>query len=292
MFEEEITKYARMFENQNFDSILAYLEEKKKTDDFEYALLLSLVYNNNILHKILEHKVLLAIFISKQLPVEIAPEDRTRLIYILAKLHNIDYQRANEEMKREFGPNFNFPENIIIGRKTYSWKILAKRANEVKKGIYNNCYLQVLNLVKVLHEYFTLFKETDPDKIGTINKLSLDILAQLNSSPVFGMPYSENRKNLIPKIQQFYRLTNRVNLDIKKIEENPDFTTILDYTLAVHMACDIKLELIAKKMSPNDSGYAFKSLLKHFGEIKFNDLLDMDEIERFSKILPLKTKAR
>lgn len=287
--EQKIERNALFLERNSYEKVRIRLDELKKNNLYEFLLFYSMVYEGKLLITIERHKVSLARIIASSTTTEVLPEDRSRLIFLLASCATLELEKANQLFGKEFGPNFKIKDSYLAGKKRYGWQKLAVKAKEIRNGLYNYCYLVSQDLLNNIIEYFKLFQINDLNQLTAVDALALDIITDLKNTTVL-TPASEQAKPLMEKIEKFYSATNRLRIDIESLKEETDLGKIKEYVLTTHLICSTKIKLHSLKIPADDTTKAKELLFKHLGRVEFMDLLSVDELERFGKTLELINK--
>lgn len=282
--EEKLEKLAIFLETHTYPEIMGYLSKLKKTNSFEYMLFLTMVYTQELLIRINRHKVSLARIIEKNASSAVMPEDRSRIVLLLSELSKYDFEKAKKIFLSEFGPNLPLLPSYRSSTKEYDWAFLSKKAYQIKRGLYNHSYLSVKDTVNKIMSYYKIYGNYDLEQLKNTEQLAVVIITKLNNNKLL-TPSSPQAKEIIELLTKFYKLTNRINIDIEKIDQGEDFYTEKEYVLNLHYVIKTRLALIDKKLSPQNFDLAEKIVFQELGKIKFFDLLSYEEIQRFGKKL-------
>lgn len=288
--EQKIEKYTAFLEKNPYSKVRDYLDKLKIPESDEFMSFYSMVYEEQLLLTIERQKVALAQIISSSSKAEVLPEDRSRLIYLLANCAALDLTKTNQSFEKEFGPGFRINESYMVRGKRYGWQKLAIKAKEIKNGLYNCCYLASQDLLDNIIEYYKLFPVNDINRLIAIDALANEIITDLSNDSIL-TPIAERAKPLMNKIERFYSATNRLKIDIDKLKEEVDFDKIKEYILTIHMICSVRISLSNSGIQLDRIDEAEKLLLKYIGRTRFMNLLSVDELERFGKPLTLVKNA-
>jgi|GEM_PF-2218107 len=252
--------------------------EKADPKDFSYVYLQ--FADDDVLQEIQYHKVRYSKYLEKFLKMKTLPEDRSRIIFTLAKCSGKTLEQANLIWKKEFGENFSLPAKFDIGGgEVRTFEEVAGRAKEIKNGFLNNAYFSVQAQVDELMTYIKSNALSDLPKIVELYNLAIDILAAIGGIPD-GDPSDVVFHETMEKVIQFYKGSNRLQLDIERLNQEEDFSNIIEYVAIEKMVYQTKIHLIGNKHSVNDYAEAERYLLFVLAQLEMVNYITNEEQAR------------
>lgn len=285
-FEEKTKEWTKLIEQHSFYEVKSYLENLKRVE-IEYNLFFYMLLSDVLLGEVFKQRVRLAMIVSAPLKVEVLPEDRGRVVYLLANCENSDLAKANQMFEKEFGPNFQLKRNYLVSSRNVSFEQLVKKAREIKRAIYNICYFQVQDIVNEILAYYKIFKVTDQDEILSILNIAQEIRDDLQKTPQIST-YTEEGKLILDKAKALYKATGRIKMEIDGLDSAEDFIEIQAYAFYMSFVCLARDAAVKKNIDSEDFEFARKFLTRVLGQTKFMSLQDTDELQRLHKPLTLK----
>jgi hypothetical protein len=277
---------AYIFELKKFFEISDFIETLKKKRPDRYIQALYHIMEGDVLGEIYWHKIRLAKFFAKASKVAAEPEDYMRILFLLAKHADSSIGDTNAAFSKEFGPNFHVYESYKIdGGATKSWRDLAIRAREIKNGMLNHSYLIVKPLVEEIISTYKRNTDTDLEKIDKIYALANEIVGQTGVM-IMDNPNAPENAEIKKKVIEFYKLTNRLNMDIERLDDEYNFDKITAYVNKMRSVYAIKLHMISKDMPFDNLEEAEKFLMKLLGQQEFAQYIDIEELQRAGVKLP------
>lgn len=288
---ETIYDMTARLEKSTLQDILSWVNALEKAEPEQYHYFWY-TFSENILRGILaEHKKSLAIFLAHQAKVEHLPEDRSRIVFSLAQLKDYTNINAlNQRLAEEFGPHFKILEKYNMENRVISWKQVMLRAKEIYNGYYNHAAVSSLDFAEELMVYYNSNQITDPIKIDQILTSYLEINQMFVDRVVDdAVPSLSANADLLAKIKQFYKETNRLQADIDKLDSEINFSKIIDYLQTVKVVMMTRKTLIRGKIPINDREKARFIMLRHCSDFVFDSYLSAEELQRYR--IPLKPVA-
>ncbi|MDO8444269.1 MAG: hypothetical protein Q7S80_02095 [bacterium] len=281
--QEKIRHYAFYFEKHSYDQVLLFMKDLSPTDFFDFN---KIFLDLDLLGEIARHKNNLAIRLANACGVEALPDDRQRMIFTIAMHYRDDFATLNASLIKDLGEHFYLKESYLIGQKKISWQEIVKRSKEIQVGFANISYLAVESQVLVMVRLYKASKEADPEKIKQIDQLALDVLVKTVDF-IRIPPSAPEMQDKMPLINNFYKTTGRLQIDIDSLIDRPDIEEAITFITITKAICEVKLSLIKRRIPLTDydvAEYEFRRIMaiNYFD----NNLVSLDEMKR--EKVPLK----
>jgi|GEM_PF-2096905 len=286
--EKRIKEFIDFIQEHTFDQVMGYIADLEKKDNLFYLVTMNMILDRTILIELYQLKVKLAMIFVPTIEGNLLPEDNGRVVFLLAKCAALDLQTANKKFQNEFGPFFRLQDEYRIKGRLYSWKLFAAKSVKIKRGIHNICYFLVQDVVKEIIAYMKIFRTADPQGLIEISNLAREIRKLIRGENRYISPSAPEAGPILEKVKRLFTLTRRLEIDYRKIVEEPDLYEVERFAFVIETISIIRLELLAKRMSPDDYNYAKRYLTKQFGEAKFMDLMSTEELQRLHQPLSRK----
>lgn len=284
-----LNSFISIIEKNDFPEVEKYLESLGISSEKRNVIENS-IYGVELLSGITRHKVALSGILTDTANIQALAEDRTRIVFLLAKMVQSSLTAIQHAFSLEFGPDFKIYSEYKVGIKTKSLKELAIRALEIRNGYRNFDLLYVRSTVAEIMEFYKMFELSDPVVLDQLINLSDELLALLivgdiETTNIVSSP------ELKEKIIQFYKLTGRLDLDIQKLDDAPDYSDISRFVFMVKYVSIAKLWLVKNGYKVDDYSNARNVLLKYFAQ-KFAMSYRSDELARqHVKLRPIGGKS-
>lgn len=284
---------AYIFETRKFFEVSDFVDKLKEKAPDRYITTLYYIMEGEVLGQIYWHKIRLAKFFAEASKVAAEPEDYMRIIFTLAKCADLSLTETNAIFSKEFGPNFHVYENYKIdGGAIKPWREIAIRAKEIKNGMLNHAYLLVQPLAEEILSTYKRNPDTDLEKIDKIYALANDIVGEIGVM-IMDNPNAPENAETMKRIVEFYKLTNRLEMDIERLKDETNFDKITAYVNKMKFVYATKLYMIGKKLAFDQIDEAQKFIMKLLGQQEFAEYIDLDELKRAgTKLLPLKVATQ
>lgn len=283
-FEEKTKEWLKLLEQHSYNEVVLYLEDLKKRAEIDYNLFLYMVISDVLLGEAYKQRVRLALIVVAPLRVEVLPEDRGRIVYLLANCVNSGLDKANEMLAKEFGSSFKLQKSYLVSSRNISFDQISKKAKEIKRAIYNICYFQVQDMINEILAYYEIFKVTDQNELLSILNIAQEVRDDLEKTPQIGT-HTEAGKVIINKVKELYRTTGRIKMEIDALDNAEDFMEIQEYAFYVCFVCLARDAAVKQNIAPNDLEFARRFLTRLLGQTKFMSLQGTDELQRMHKHL-------
>lgn len=270
-------QYAFFLERHSYKEVFAFVDNLHKQPD-KYWYFYKNLQDLHIFTIISNHKIALAKILIQAAGVSTLDEDRSRIVFLLAKFYNSNPKAANQAFATEFGANFKILETYQIGKIQKSWKELAIRAKEIHNGYRNFDFLNARFLIRDIFAFYKIFEVKDRNTLLRLSQLASQILAVTADLPII---YPENPRygNLKTLVLEFYKLANRLPIDAEVLEEALDFEQINEFVFQVKTAADVRLFLMERKLPPDNFEQAELALLETYSTM-FSDNYMGDDLKR------------
>lgn len=284
----DMRRCALLLEKNSYDGVRVTL---KKFNAAEYTIFWRFFLDDDLLAQVARDKDRLAHLLAKSCGVIALPVDRKRIVFSLAKFSDKNLEGINAELVKEFGSYFRLLPRYVVGKYVKDWKEIVARAEEIRSGYLNLANLAVESQVQGMMRYYKMYKQTDPKEINDLHNLAIQILT-LSVNMVNLPPTVPETADIMPKIINFYRLTNRLQLDIDKLMEDSSIETPVLYITVANAILELKLLLLKKQQPLNDISSAEKEMRKRFRDDYFEaNFLTTEELLRRKMPLPPSPKA-
>jgi len=286
---EVIAKFTLICERYSYSKVLEYLKNLGRQQPERLSIIEEAVYKFYLLSQLTNHKVALTKILTKKSGVVALAEDRTRIIFLLAKFADASLPAVNQAFKKEFGQYFNIYNEYQIGNQSKSWKELARRADEIKNGYKNFDLLSVKVIADLITEFYRIYDISDLKKLTRILDLSHRILVSSAKDNVTDFKISE-----VPELKNYaselYKLVERVPLDIKELDQDVLIGKVNEFVFLVKYATMARLDLISIKQPIDNFPLVDKMINEYFAQ-RFSMRYRGDEISRIHKKLePVKKR--
>lgn len=271
-----LKKFLTTLEKHSFAEVEDFLKSLPSNQARDF--LANKVYNTELLSMITNHKILLVTALTQAAKVFAEPEDRTRIVFLLAKHSQSTFQAVNHAFELEFGPLFKIFKEYAINGKNRSWRELAIKAGEIRNALRNYDLLNSVPVVDEIMNFYKMYEVNDQDKLTTIIDQVNNILPKTGRDPMLltNNPDIEEAKE---KITTLYKSIGRLDIDIKALDSGIDFDQINELLFLLKYSSLTKLLLIDKKTKVTDLVEARNVLLKYFAS-QFSLNYRGDELKR------------
>lgn len=280
--------FAFALEQHSYDEIRGLLAIMERVDFLNFW---KYFFDFSLLGEIANHKNVLAMEIAKSSGVKAPPDDRKRIVFALAKHENVGLSELEIALRQELGPNFKLQNHYTFGQVVKSWQEVVKRAAEIRNGYFNLAYLGVENQVAGVMKVYSMSEEKDLEKLKKLSDLATDTLNK-SVKYIYYPPSAPELKEIMPKIVEFYKASNRLQLDIEAMDEAADIQDPIDYIVVMKSIYDTKLAMAKKGILLDDFAAAEKEVRRTMSQFYFEEnFLSLDEIAREGKALEPITKV-
>lgn len=287
--EKEIKELASLFERNSFADVKKHLQALKASDKYKHGRFYEYLASGFLWIEISKRKISLADFVSKKCGAVAFPEDRTRIVLSLAKLNGKNLDFINKALEKEFGDYFKLlPEYSVPGKKI-SFSDVTKRAAKIRNGLFNICYLSVEAIAREIMIYFRSNTINNKEELIRIREMSFNLLAKMRNPLSFMSPETYNQ--IKPELIAYYKATNRAQLDISSLEDNPDFDEIAKFIYITTEIVSTKLRLMEKNYAPTDIARAQTIISSNLADADFRGRISVEEIRRTGMPLPKNNKT-
>jgi hypothetical protein len=247
LIEKKAKEYAKLLETYRYSDLKNLLKGWEKSNSKEFFLFQALFHSSDIFQAISYHKILLAKILAESSKVEALPEDRSRIVFLLADYTNASFEQVNQAFVKEFGPYFKIFRNYNIGTAVKPWSDLAKRASEIRNGYMNHNYITVQGAVDDIIAFTKDFPITDYNILKQMDNLAGEILVQVGDQPEIPLATPAAAK-IKEKVHQLYKMAGVLEMEIVKMEQSEDFETVADFVLKIKYACLLKTFCLEKNI--------------------------------------------
>lgn len=273
-----IKKAVLMFERYSFQQVCEYLKNLRLTDVDSYWFLLDAFQNDLFFSALAGHKIALAKIILSSAGVQAMDSDRSRVVWLLARHKDANFKAVSQAFKAEFGPDFQLVEKYLVSKTWHSWKELAVKAAQIRIGFKNYDFICVRPAVLKMVSFYKSFQQNDVKILDQIIKLGAEILPKTTNNPLLS-PTTTEMQPVNDKIAQFYKLTNRLPLDIENIKTKVSYNEINDFIFSAKTSAELRRSMIVNKLEPNDYDWIEGTLYGIYGTF-FSDSYMGDELAR------------
>lgn len=269
MNEEELDKLNRMLLaklcHSTYGEVVDYIDSQTPA---MRKIIEAILESDLPLGSLASKKIRLADIILENAGIEYQPEDRLRCLYLLAKLSGSNFKSACQSFKSEFGDNFAFQEEYLVGQIKHSWKEIALKAKTIVNGYKNLNLLIARKTVEYILSGFNNFRIKDLGQLTTVLELTGDLLAFIQKRIID--PQTNEIDIVRTKLIQLAQLCGWVKLEIEKLNQETDFAKYTDFVQQIRFVAMAKVYLINNKIPIDNPEPARAELLKFFAhEINF-----------------------
>ncbi|MFA7252946.1 MAG: hypothetical protein WC107_00145 [Patescibacteria group bacterium] len=283
--EKDITdakNYAFYLETHSFEEVKTFVTALPRPD---YINFWYLFFENCLLREIARHKIILACLLAETCGSIAIDDDRKRIIFAIAGMKDGSLNDINITLAKLFQGTFRLNEKYVISQQVKSWQEIVVRCRQIKNGYENLCYLAVKPQVDNFARLYKGSGEENPETLKKISALAKEILLVMHNYIEYPITIPQ-LKEIYPKVVDFYRLTNRLELDIEKLKEEVNCEEALIYIVNAEEIADTKIYLTAHGLKTDNYEEAENYIRERSAMLYFySTLITSSELERAGKPL-------
>jgi hypothetical protein len=246
--------------------------------------------NGEMIARISEIKIKLANIIFSQAGVNYQAEDNDRLIFLLSRFADSNFESALGAIHSEFGNYFFFSPNYLVGSKPHTWKDFAIKSAQIKKAYRNIDLLLAYPLVQGIRVFFDGFEQTDVKQLQKIWDLT-DFLQVAIEKRRINPGSAEELATVRKQLAELLTLVGSPKMEIEKVENGPldteNYSELVSNLYYVGLA---RLYLIQIKAPLENFDPAEELLLENFADSLASTYRGDSYLRRGVKLKPLNGK--
>lgn len=278
--------FAYIIESHSFTWVRDFLRDLREKDPEMYSLFWYMIGEAQILNEISYHKVLLGKFLSERAKVNALPEDRTRIVLLLANYARSSFEEVNQVFTKEFGIFPIYSKYDLGNGSVKTWQEIAYRAKQIENGLRNYFHCAAIPRVKEVLSVYKTNQEVGYDSLQKLYVQASEIIGQCGDK-IDQNPNDPNHNNLKQEIIDFYHQTQRLELDVKKIDEETNYGKIITYVSNLRLVYLSKIYLINRKLPLGNLEVVENFLIELLGKILYSGSFSTEEIGRYGIKLQL-----
>lgn len=270
-----LRKFIYMLEHSDYTELCDYIDKLSEKDVNFIGIC---VYGNEALAALVNHKIALADLLTKTTGVSALAEDRTRIVFLLAKYVGSTLKAVDYAFQSEFGLDFRIFESYVVKEKKYSWHDLATKAVGIRNGYRNYELLNARPVVQDIMSFYRLFDVQDKKVLEQCLSLANQILPKTAADPM-AIPGNKNLDATLELIKTLFKITGHLDIEFEELGDRGDFDEINEQIFRIKFVTMARLELISKKIPLDDTKSVEHELLKLFAQ-RFSLSYRGDELAR------------